>query len=422
MTAVLVFGDVPGTGHVSGPGAERVVVGDAEGHVPPDVVIDLIRDRMDARGHVLALYPEWHAEPALRALRLAHSGLSTDRLALVPSPLPPLALSLVADQLDYLSPYYPPGALVALVSALTRVTLSGAWVRSVTGLEHIPASLSNHMASYVPGGGFMVTASPGARIHRITSSDPLGEMPFHPPDPVHVLTADGEGDTDWAQDHLLPALRAQYVRPLPHQPLAEEFWGTKKHLEFVAFSGHPKALAVIAASVRCRPCPWCGNEVGTSTCPFCGNVAPYRPAPETPAQPSPHDAPPEGETAADPEEPTPQHAPHGPPQGVPEAAPAQAPPRQQPPAPPPPQQPPGEQRFPAPPPQQPPGGEPPPAPRPEARRPEARRPPPRHAASAPRRPVREAEDDPPDEPPFPPAGHAVPSEPFQAPRTPNGAL
>lgn len=304
MTAVLLFGDIPNTGHVPRSGTERVSVGDAEGAVPPDAVIDLVRHRLQAKSHVVALYPTWQPEPALRSLRLTRASLATERLVITPSSLPPLALSLIGDQLGYLAPYCPPGALVAIMSALERVTLSGAWLRSVTGLEHVPASMSDHVASYVPGGGFMVTVSPSQRIHRVTGSTPLGELPYYPADPVHVLTAGSEGgDTDWVQSHLLPALRAQHVRPVAPPPLAETYWGTKKYVEFVAFSGHPKALSVIANSVRCRPCPWCGEPVGTPTCPLCGMVAPHRPvpsqAPQNQEPPAPPDPPqPRGPAAA----------------------------------------------------------------------------------------------------------------------------
>lgn len=279
MTAVLVFGDVPSTGHVPRSGAERVSVSDGDGSVPPEAVLDLVRDRLETAGYVLALYPSWRAEPARRALRLARASLATERLILTPCPLPPLALSLVADQLGYLAPYCPPGALVGIMSALERVTLSGAWVRGVAGLENIPASLSEHVASYVPGSGFMVTAAPTTRIHRITGSAPLDELPYRPAEPVHVLTAGSEGgDSEWLEAQLLPAIRAYRVRALAAPPLGETYWGTKKYLEFVAFSGHPKALSVIANSVRCRPCPWCAEPVATPTCPLCSMVSPHRSA------------------------------------------------------------------------------------------------------------------------------------------------
>lgn len=290
MTAVVVFGDVPGTGHVPRSGTERVRVGTEEGAVPPEAVLDLVRDRLEAAGYVLALYPSWRAEPARRALRLAHASLATERLVLTPSSLPPLALSLVADQLGYLAPYCPPGALVGIMSALARVTLSGAWVRGVAGLENIPASLSDHVASYVPGSGFMVTAAPTTRIHRVTSSAPLDELPYRPADPVHALTAGSEGgDGEWLETHLLPAIRAHRVRSLAAPPLGETYWGTKRYLEFVAFSGHPKALSVIANSVRCRPCPWCAEPVATPTCPLCSMVSPHRSGASEQAEAPEHD-------------------------------------------------------------------------------------------------------------------------------------
>lgn len=313
VTAVLVFGNLPPTGHVRGSGAERVVVGAGEGAVLPHAVLDLVRHRLETAGHVVTLYPAWQPEPALHALRLAHVALATERFVLVPCSLPPLAMSLVADQIGYLAPYCPPGALVALVSALGRVTLSGAWLGSVAGLENVHTSLTHHMASYMPGCRFVVTASPRPHVHRITGSASLGELPFRPADPVHVITGGTEGgDTEWLRRSLLPAVRAQHVRPVPPPPLGEAYWGTKKYVEFVAISGHPNALPVIANSIHCRPCPWCGEQVATPTCPMCSMVSPHEAATEAgppaqhrpaPAPPAAHQRPPQPPSPAQPSPP-----------------------------------------------------------------------------------------------------------------------
>lgn len=287
VTAVLLLGDMPGTGHVAGSSAERVVLkgsgGSGEG-IPPEGLLELVRQRLHASGAVVALYPAWRKQPALHALRTVRESLETPLVVAVPSVLPPLGLSLLADQLAYLAPYCPPGVVIALASTLPRGTVTGAWVRSVAGIEHIPASLSDHIASYIPGGGFMVISTPKPVIHRITNTAPVGALPIIPAEPVHLLYAAGEDrDVEWLRARLVPAMRAADVRPQRPQPLSPDYWGTKRFVEFVAFSGHPRSLSVAANALRVRRCRWCEQPIATTTCPFCLMVSGQRPTPQGPA-------------------------------------------------------------------------------------------------------------------------------------------
>ncbi|MQA85128.1 MAG: hypothetical protein GEV03_11005 [Streptosporangiales bacterium] len=282
MTGVLVLGDIPSTG-IAGASAERVVPGsDPQDHqtpdvpnppatpaLPPDDFLDLVRQRLGQAKIVVAVYPAWRPEPAKRYIQLARSALETEWLVGAPSDLPPLALSLVADQLAYLAPYVPPGVLVGLVSRLARETLAGAWVRSVAGLKHIPISLGQHVSSYLPG-GFLVTASPQSGISRVKGGAQVGELPYRPVDPVQVLAVPADGDVDWFRGTLLPSVRPARVQFFQPQPLGSTYWGTKKYVEYVAFSSHPQALTHAAGSVRVRTCRWCGQIVAAPTCPFCG--------------------------------------------------------------------------------------------------------------------------------------------------------
>ncbi len=309
MTAVLLFGDVPSTGYVTGANAERVTV---DGNQPTlDGFTDIVRERLNRSPAVLVLYPSWQSGQnggAARAIGLARTALATPHLVGVASDLPPLALSLVADQLAYLAPYVPPGVLTTLASQLAAETLSGAWVRSVAGLEHVSPSLSQHLTSYLPG-GFMVTVTPTATVHRITGKSPMGVLPFRPTEPVQMLTANADGDSEWLQKHLLPILHPVLTRNYSPQPLGNSYWSDKKYIEFVAFSGHPQALAQAANSLRVRLCRWCDQPVTATKCPFCGMMLerhdpepaasgtdaghsvrthppPDRPAPAEPSQPA----------------------------------------------------------------------------------------------------------------------------------------
>lgn len=283
MTGVLLLGDVPSTG-LAGTSAERVALSTArapghpaeqpDGHDPRrdhplGTFVDLVAQRLDQAGAVLAVYPAWRREPAGHYVRFARSALETEDLVGVASSLPPLALSLMVDQLAYLAPYVPPGVLVGLASRLADDILAGAWVRSVARLEHVGASLGHHLRSYLPG-GFMVTASPGPAVHRITGRAPVNDLPFRPADPVQLLATHEDGDTRWFRDTLLPNLRPGRVQFFQPQPFSGTYWGTRRYVEYAAFSAHPQALSYAAGSVRVRRCRWCERVVATPTCPFCG--------------------------------------------------------------------------------------------------------------------------------------------------------
>lgn len=298
MTGVLVLGDIPSTG-IAGTSAERVVPGAprtpgggrpvtaAGPHDPLDSFVELIAQRIDQAKVVVAVYPAWQPDPARRYVQFARSALETEWVVGVASDLPPLALSVVADQLAYLAPYVPPGVLVGLAARLARDTLAGAWVASVARLEHVSTSLGHHVRSYLPG-GFMVTAHPRGAVHRITGGAPVGDLTFRPAEPVQMLAARGDGDAEWFQKKLLPYLRPARVQFFQPQPFSATYWGTGKYVEYVAFSSHPQALTYAAGSVRVRRCRWCEQVVATPTCPFCGMTRQRsgQQAPQSPVQPA----------------------------------------------------------------------------------------------------------------------------------------
>ena len=268
MTAVLLLGEVPSTGYVGGVAAERVILGPNPPAVPASRFIALAADRLTNQGAIIALYPAWHDGAADRFIRLARGVLNTDRIAGLGLSLPPLALSLVADQLTYLAPYVPAGLLASLATRLPEEIIAGAWLRSVTNLEHIGTQLSDHLRSYMPG-AFMVSAAPRPGVHRISGGHPVGPIEHRPQTPIQVLATQAEGDTDWFQQKLMGEIRPSVVKFVNAQPLSPTYWGVKKYVEYVAFSGHPEALSRLVNSTRTRSCPWCGEPISVRTCPFC---------------------------------------------------------------------------------------------------------------------------------------------------------
>ncbi|WP_344951323.1 hypothetical protein, partial [Actinomadura miaoliensis] len=309
MTAVVLLGDVPSTQVIQGVSAARLPVADTpEGLL---AFVDQMTHLLGQSGAVVAVYSATEQPEVGRILRMARGLLRTDRIAGVPLELPPLALSLIADQLAFVARYVRPGVVASIATPLTQRIVAGAWVNSVAKLERVKTGIGQHVTSYLPGSGFMVTAAPAPGVHRVTSSKPVSELPHRPIDPVLLLAARGNGDMDWLRERLQPALGVSRLLLVEEQPRSAAYWGTKKYVEFVAFSGHPQELPGLLRSQPCVPCRWCGEMVMFGACPFCGMVKP--------------------ETAAEaglPQMPHPPHPPGGAPPAPAQPAPAQPAPAQ----------------------------------------------------------------------------------------------
>ncbi|MCQ0009025.1 hypothetical protein [Actinomadura madurae] len=280
----------------------------------PPAFIDQMAHAIRQRGTVLVLYPAWKKTGAQRLVRLARSAMLTDRIAGLALDVPPLALSLIADQLAFASSYARPGVLASLAQRLCENVQAGAWVNSVARMEHIKTGLGAHVSSYLPGAGFAVSTTPHAAVHRISSAKPVVEQMFRPADPVLMLYGDVNGDLDWLQNRLRPTLGAASVTAVAPQPLSAEYWGTKKYTEFVAFSGHPQALQSLLAGSLYAPCGWCGEPTALPECPFCFMVqtAHAAAAPQGPSQPPSQSPPPVQPQPGPPAQPQPQPQPRPP--------------------------------------------------------------------------------------------------------------
>lgn len=269
MPVVVVVGDLPSTGHVPGASAVRLPLGRASGMTKDQFCAALgeLHDQYDA---VVCLCPTWRSQPAKHSIAMARMVHGTERITAVPCDLPPLGLSLTADLIAHLARYVPPGVLIALVRRLSRQIVAGAWLRSVTKLQHVPTGLSQHLGSYVPGSSFLALVRPEPTVTRIPAGRALA---WRLQDPVHLLTTSANGDEKWLRSELAPALRPAVAQSLRPQPLSADYWGSKAFLEFVAFSAHPDALTHLVRSVRYRPCSWCGELVSNDPCPFCSMSA-----------------------------------------------------------------------------------------------------------------------------------------------------
>jgi hypothetical protein len=231
---------------------------------------------LDAYGHIVALAPADPADPARRRLHTVRSALEADRIAIVPTELPPLGRTLLGEQLRQLAGTdLGPGVLAGAARLLTYYLHSGALLASVARLDRVPVSVGTHVKSLVPGRHFAVLAHPEPYLDE---ADPARV----PPGPGYQtqLAVAGKGvDPAWITGPLAAAWRSQHLREVPAPPDAAAWWGTSKLVEFTAYIADVGMLYQLVTSVRRDTCTWCGLEVIGDQCLFCATRLGDRTAP-----------------------------------------------------------------------------------------------------------------------------------------------
>ncbi|WP_328915795.1 MULTISPECIES: hypothetical protein [unclassified Streptomyces] len=231
---------------------------------------------LDAYGHLVALAPADPTDPARRRMHTVRSALEADRIAIVPTALPPLARTLLGEQLRQLSGTdLGPGTLAGAARLLSYYLHSGALLGSVAKLDRVPVGVGAHVKSLVPGRHFAVIAHPEPYLGQ-------ADQDTVPPGPGYQtqLAVAGKGlDPGWITGPLAAAWRAQHVREVPLPSDSADWWGTSRLVEFTAYIADVGMLYQLVTSVRRDTCTWCGLEVIGDQCLFCGTRIGERAAP-----------------------------------------------------------------------------------------------------------------------------------------------
>ncbi|WP_344020424.1 hypothetical protein [Streptomyces luteireticuli] len=239
---------------------------------------------LDQCGHLVVLYPDALPAPYVHRLHAVRALLESERIALLPVGLPPLAVGVLARQLRQLSlSDLGPGILASAARLLAHYIYAGAELASVARLDRMPVGLGSHVASLLPGVRFGVLVNPVPQLVRPGGAEIPG-----PAYPTRMTVAragprrdgsrrDGSRrdggvrrDGDWVTDTLAPAWRVQGVQevsPLPEG--SARWWGTPRAVEFAAAIPDPSVLYQLIASVRREECRWCGLELIGDRCGFC---------------------------------------------------------------------------------------------------------------------------------------------------------
>nr|WP_202487825.1 hypothetical protein [Streptomyces sp. SID8354] len=236
---------------------------------PLDDALTEISAVLEHHGHLVVLYSAACPPEHVRRLHTLRAVLESDRIAILPSALPPLGVAVLACQLRQLSVCgFSPGVLACAARLLAHYVHAGALLGSVSGLDRVEVDLRSHVKSWLPGAHFAVLATPQPQLlHLDRNSTRAGLRP--PGFATQLAVARGQLTADWVTSALAPAWQVQgvYEARLPTE--SARWWGTQKLIEFAAAIPDPALLSRLVASVRREECGWCGQEVIGDRCAFC---------------------------------------------------------------------------------------------------------------------------------------------------------
>ncbi len=264
------------------------------GELPLEAALAETQSLLEQHGYLVVVHPADLPTPFLHRLHAVRALLESDRIALLPSALPPLALGVLVRQLRQLSLCeFSPGVLGSAARLLTHYVHAGALLGSVARLDHVPVSLSAHAKSWLPGAQFAVTAAPEPQLLQLgpkEAKDGRDAQPLAGPQfPTRLTVAAGGLVSDWPRRTLAPQWRVTDVQEEPLPAGSAAWWGTSKLTEFAAAIADLSVLHQLVSSVRRDTCHWCRLELLGDRCAFCAaEPPPAPPAPPTPTASVPH--------------------------------------------------------------------------------------------------------------------------------------
>ena len=224
---------------------------------------------LEHHGHLVVLYSSACPPEHVRRMHTLRAVLESDRIALVPLPLPPLGVALLARQLRQLSLCeFTPGVLASAARLLSHYLHAGALLGSVSGLDRIEVDLRAHVKSWLPGAHFAVLAHPGPQLLHLDRHSTEAGLPA-PGFATELAVARGQLTSEWVTGALAPAWRVQGVFEARLPDESARWWGTQKLIEFAAAIPDVAVLRQLVASVRRAECGWCGLELLGDHCAFC---------------------------------------------------------------------------------------------------------------------------------------------------------
>jgi hypothetical protein len=217
-------------------------------------------------GHVIALYPTTTPLPQIQRLHAIRAMLESDRIALLPSALPPLGTAVLVRQLRQLSACdFSPGVLGASARLLAHYIYAGALLASGARLDRLPITLPSGDGGRPRGGPCAVLAGPTPQLVRADGDAALAGPQF-----ATTLTyAPGTLGSEWVTGRLARQWQVQGLHPVPMPGESATWWATGKLVEFAAAIPDVSLLYHMVSQIRQEACHWCGLALIGDRCAFC---------------------------------------------------------------------------------------------------------------------------------------------------------
>jgi hypothetical protein len=223
---------------------------------------------LERHGYVIALYPATTPRAHVQRLHAVRAMLESDRIALLPSALPPLGTAVLVRQLRQLTACdFSPGVLGAAARLLAHYIYAGALLGSATRLDRLPVNLPLPG----PGGGrpaagqCAVLAGPTPQLIQADGEGTLAGPQFS----TALTYAPGSLGSEWVAGRLARQWHVQAVHPVPMPASSAAWWATPKIVEFAAAIPDVSLLYQMVSSVRQEACHWCGLMLIGDRCAFC---------------------------------------------------------------------------------------------------------------------------------------------------------
>jgi hypothetical protein len=240
---------------------------------PPDrqdfaAALTEVGELLERQGHLVVLYPATTPRPQVQRLHAVRAMLESDRIALLPSALPPLGTAVLVRQLRQLSVCdFSPGVLGASARLLAHYIYAGALLASATRLERLPVALPAPAPNGArpPAGQCAVLAGPTPQLVRADGDVALAGPQFS----TALTYAPGNLGSEWVTRRLARQWQVQAIHPVPMPAASTDWWASPKIVEFAAAIPDVSLLYQMVSSVRQEACHWCGLTLIGDRCAFC---------------------------------------------------------------------------------------------------------------------------------------------------------
>ncbi|MEO3754292.1 hypothetical protein [Streptomyces sp. B6B3] len=223
---------------------------------------------VERHGHLIVLYPATTPRSHVQRLHAVRAMLESDRIALLPSALPPLGTAVLVRQLRQLSVCdFSAGVLGASARLLAHYIYAGALLGSANRLDRLPVALPQPAPNGArpPAGQCAVLAGPTPQLVQADGEGALAGPQFS----TALTYAPGSLGSEWVSGRLARQWQVQAIHPVPLPQASTAWWGTPKVVEFAAAIPDVSLLYQMVSSVRQEACHWCGLTLIGDRCAFC---------------------------------------------------------------------------------------------------------------------------------------------------------